>query len=195
MTEHQSQDFARTDWLTGKLLIAMPNMPDSRFARTVVHLCTHNENGAMGLVINRLYGSLSLHNLLDQLDIKLAPDVRDINVHFGGPVETGRGFVLHSTDYHNEGSAKVSDQVTMTATLEILKDMAAGRGPRLTMLALGYAAWAGGQLEAELQHNGWLVAPADLPLLFDDGLETKWDRAIAKLGITPGSFTGEAGQA
>ena len=197
MTSNQRKVRAATkpDWLTGQLLVAMPNMPDSRFARAVVYLCSHNENGAMGLIVNRLYGSLNFHNLLDQLDLQLAPDVRDVDVHFGGPVEVGRGFVLHSADYLREGSSRVSEEVALTATVDILKDMALGRGPRRALLALGYSAWSGGQLEMELQHNGWLVVPADMEILFDTGLETKWDRAAAKLGITPVTFSGEAGQA
>lgn len=170
-------------------------MADTRFARSVVYLCTHNENGAMGLIVNRLYGSLNFHNLLEQLDLQLAPDVRDIDVHFGGPVEVGRGFVLHSADYLREASSRVTDDVALTATVDILKDMAFGQGPQRALLALGYSAWSSGQLETELQHNGWLVAPADMDILFDSGLETKWDRATAKLGITPLSFSGEAGRA
>jgi len=182
-------------WLSGQLLIAMPSMSDSRFAKSVIFICTHSEDGAMGLVINRLYGALNFSNLLDQLDVTLSADAPDIDVHFGGPVETGRGFVLHSTDYVREGTGKVTPDVALTATVDILKDMAIGNGPRHTMLALGYASWAAGQLESELQQNGWLVAPADAALLFDNGLETKWDRAVAKLGITPALFSGEAGRA
>ncbi len=186
---------AKPNWLTGQLLVAMPNMPDSRFARAVIYLCTHTEDGAMGLIVNRLYGSLNFHNLLEQLDLKLAPDVQDVDIHFGGPVEIGRGFVLHSADYLRDGSNRVDDHVALTATVDILKDMATGQGPRQAIMALGYSAWSGGQLEHELQQNGWLVAPPDMGILFDSGLETKWDRAIAKLGITPASFSGEAGQA
>lgn len=149
----------------------------------------------MGLIVNRLYGSLNFHNLLEQLDLQLAPDVQDVDIHFGGPVEIGRGFVLHSADYIREGTTQVDKQVALTATVDILKDMAVGQGPRQAFLALGYAAWGGGQLEHELQQNGWLVAPPDMDILFDNALETKWDRAVAKLGITPACFSGEAGRA
>ncbi|MGB4102096.1 MAG: YqgE/AlgH family protein [Alphaproteobacteria bacterium] len=198
MATHQGQKHrigAKAQWLTGQLLVAMPNMLDSRFARSVIYICTHNEDGAMGLIVNRLYGSLNFRNLLEQLDLKLAPEVEDVDIHFGGPVEVGRGFVLHSADYLREGSNSVVDHVALTATIDILKDMAVGQGPRLSLMALGYSAWSGGQLEHELQQNGWLVVPSDTDLLFDKALETKWDRAIAKLGITPASFSGEAGQA
>ncbi len=198
MATHQGQKHrigAKAQWLTGQLLVAMPNMLDSRFARSVIYICTHNEDGAMGLIVNRLYGSLNFRNLLEQLDLKLAPEVEDVDIHFGGPVEVGRGFVLHSADYLREGSNRVVDHVALTATIDILKDMAVGQGPRQSLMALGYSAWSGGQLEHELQQNGWLVVPSDTDLLFDKALETKWDRAIAKLGITPASFSGEAGQA
>ena len=193
--DHRHKTATKPSWLTGQLLVAMPNMADPRFAHAVIYLCTHTEDGAMGLIVNRLYGALNFHNLLDQLDLKLAPEVQDVDIHFGGPVEIGRGFVLHSADYLREGSNRVDAHVALTATIDILKDMALGEGPRHAFLALGYAAWGGGQLEHELQQNGWLVAPPDMDILFDNGLETKWDRAIAKLGITPAFFSGEAGQA
>ncbi len=192
---HHAKSAMQPQWLSGQLLVAMPTMSDPRFTRSVIYICTHSEDGAMGLVINRLYGALNFASLLEQLDVKLAPEAPDIDVHFGGPVETSRGFVLHSTDYVREGTGKVTSDVALTATVDILKDMATGAGPRHSLLALGYAAWSGGQLESELQHNGWLVAPCDNDLLFDSGLETKWDRAVAKLGITPAFFSGEAGRA
>lgn len=192
---HHAKTAVKPQWLSGQLLVAMPTMGDPRFARSVIFICTHSEEGAMGLVINRLYGALNFSALLDQLEVKLAAGAPDIDVHFGGPVETSRGFVLHSTDYLREGSGKVTNDVALTATVEILQDMATGNGPRHALLALGYAAWAGGQLESELQQNGWLVAPSDNALLFDSGLETKWERAVAKLGITPALFSGEAGRA
>ena len=182
-------------WLSGQLLVAMPTMSDPRFAKSVIYVCTHSEEGAMGLVINRLYGALNFSTLLEQLDVRLAEGAPDIDVHFGGPVETSRGFVLHSADYQRDGTGKVTADVALTATVDILKDIATGGGPRHSLLALGYAAWAGGQLENELQQNGWLVAPADNALLFDSGLETKWERAVGKLGIRPAFLSGEAGSA
>ncbi len=182
-------------WLSGQLLIAMPAMDDPHFIRSVIFICSHNEEDAMGLVINKLYGAVRFASLLDQIDVKRAPNAPDINVHCGGPVETSRGFVLHSADYNGEGTGHITPEVALTANVEILRALAMGTGPRQALLALGYAAWAGGQLERELQQHGWLVAPTDSALLFDNGLETKWDRAVAKLGITPALFSGAAGRA
>jgi putative transcriptional regulator len=194
-TTHHSKNSVQPQWLSGQLLVAMPTMADPRFSRSVIFMCTHSEDGAMGLVVNKLYGALNFSSLLDQLDLKLEQNAPDIDVHCGGPVETGRGFVLHSTDYISDNTGKVTPDIALTSTVDILRDMAAGSGPRHTLLALGYAAWAGGQLESELQHNGWLVVPSDKTLIFDSGLETKWERAVAKLGITPALFSGEAGRA
>jgi putative transcriptional regulator len=195
MSPHNAKTKVQPQWLSGQLLIAMPSMSDSRFERTVIFICSHSEDGAMGLVINRLYGALNFSTLLQQLDVTLAPEAPDVDVHFGGPVETSRGFVLHSAEYKREGTGQVTKDISLTATVDILKEMATGAGPRHSLLALGYAAWAGGQLENELQHNGWLVVPSDTALVFDNGLETKWDRAVTKLGITPAHFSGEAGRA
>jgi putative transcriptional regulator len=183
------------NWLTGQLLIAMPAMPDPRFAHSVIYMCSHSAQGAMGLIVNRLYGSLNFHSLLDQLDLKLAHHAHDVRVHFGGPVESNRGFVLHSADYQREGTMMIDDHVGLTATVEILQALAAGTGPLQSFLALGYAGWQPGQLDAELQANGWLIAPADSGLLFDANLETKWERAIGKLGISPAMLSADAGHA
>jgi putative transcriptional regulator len=192
---HHRKSSVQPQWLSGRLLVAMPSMADERFAKAVIFICSHNAEGAMGLVINKLYGALNFSTLLNQIEVRLVPEAPDVNIHCGGPVEMSRGFVLHSTDYVREGTGKVTKDVAVTATVDILKDMATGQGPRQALLALGYAAWAGGQLEQELQHNGWLVAPADNAILFDNALETKWERAIAVLGITPALFSGEAGRA
>jgi putative transcriptional regulator len=182
-------------YLTGQLLIAMPGMADPRFARTVVYVCAHNEEGAMGLVINRLIGSITFPDLLEQLGIENAGIGRNIEVHFGGPVESGRGFVLHSGDYEQDGTLKVSNHLSLTATIDILRDIASGGGPRLSMLALGYAGWGPGQLDSEIQANGWLHVEADEELVFDQNLDGKWERAISKLGIDPSMLSGEAGHA
>ncbi len=182
-------------YLTGQLLIAMPGMSDPRFARTVVYLCAHNAEGAMGLVINRLIGSITFPDLLEQLGIESADPGSNIEVHFGGPVESGRGFVLHSADYEQDGTLKVSNILSLTATIDILRDMAAGGGPRLSMLALGYAGWGPGQLDSEIQANGWLHVEADEALVFDEELDSKWERAISKLGIDPSMLSGDAGHA
>ncbi len=182
-------------YLTGQLLIAMPHMRDSRFARTVVYICAHNAEGAMGLVINRLVGSATFPDLLSQLGIETETIAEEIRVHFGGPVESGRGFVLHSGDYSHDSTLLVSDHMALTATVDILQDIAAGQGPQMSLLALGYAGWGPGQLDSEIQANGWLHVAPDESLVFDDDLDTKWDRAIAKLGFDVSLLSGEAGHA
>lgn len=182
-------------YLSGQLLIAMPTMRDPRFARTVIYMCAHNAEGAMGIVINRLIGSLSYTELLKQLGFEGdgAPD--DRKVHFGGPVETSRGFVLHTTDKLEEGSLLVDDDVALTSTTDILRSIVAGEGPNRSILALGYAGWGPGQLDQEVQNNSWLHVPADGDLIFDAELESKWTRAIAKIGVNLGMLSGEAGHA
>jgi putative transcriptional regulator len=182
-------------YLTGQLLIAMPTMADPRFARTVIYMCAHNAEGAMGLVVNRLVGSITFPDLLEQLGIDNSGVSDEIRVHFGGPVESGRGFVLHSADYSQEGTLKVSSLMSLTATIDILRDMASGGGPRHSMLALGYAGWGPGQLDSEIQANGWLHVEPDDALVFDSDLDGKWERAIAKLGISPAMLSGDAGHA
>jgi len=182
-------------YLTGQLLVAMPQMRDPRFARSVIYMCAHNADGAMGLVVNRRVGSITFDDLLQQLG--LGPNRRndEIRIHFGGPVEQGRGFVLHSADYQQSGTLRVDDGVALTATLDILKEMASGGGPRRTLLALGYAGWGPGQLDAEIQANGWLQVPADEGLVFDDDLDNKWERAIGKIGVDFSMLSGDAGHA
>ena len=182
-------------YLTGQLLIAMPAMRDSRFARTVIYMCAHNSDGAMGLVINRLVGSVTFPDLLQQLGVDTAGANDEIRVHFGGPVEPGRGFVLHSGDYQHDSTLQVASEVLLTATVEILRDIALGQGPQRSLLALGYAGWGPGQLDSEIQANGWLHVEADTGLVFDDDLSDKWERAIGKLGIDPTLLSGEAGHA
>ena len=182
-------------YFTGQLLIAMPGMRDERFARTVIYMCAHTEEGAMGLVLNQILDSLSLSELLSQLDIDDEEVSVDVPVHFGGPVEAGRGFVLHTADYHQDATLNVTDGIALTATVDILKSIARGSGPRQSLLALGYAGWGPGQLDFEFRANGWLQAPADSELIFDTDQETKWERAIAKLGIDPRMLSDTAGNA
>jgi putative transcriptional regulator len=182
-------------YLTGQLLIAMPTMRDVRFARSVIYMCAHNSDGAMGLVINRLAGQVTFPDLLRQLEIEPQEEYREIRVHFGGPVEAGRGFVLHSGDYKHQSTLQVADEMGLTATMDILHDIAQGRGPRRSLLALGYAGWGPGQLDGEIQANGWLHVEPDESLIFDENLDTKWDRAIAKLGVDPSLLSGDAGHA
>jgi putative transcriptional regulator len=158
-------------------------------------MCAHNAEGAMGLVINRLFGVITFSELLEQLEIRPTRSVADLRVHYGGPVESGRGLVLHSADFIREGTMMVDDDVALTATVDILRAIADGRGPRHSLLALGYAGWGPGQLDAELQANGWLTAESDEALMFDRDLETKWERSIAKLGVRLSMLSGEAGHA
>ncbi|MDQ2102326.1 YqgE/AlgH family protein [Azospirillum isscasi] len=184
-----------SDYLTGQLLIAMPGMTDPRFQRTVIYMCAHNEDGAMGLVVNRLFGSVTFEDLLEQLEIDIQEPVANMPVHYGGPVESGRGFVLHSTDYVRDGTLVVDDEVALTATIDILRAISEDRGPRRNILLLGYAGWGPGQLDAEIQANGWLNVPCDESLLFDPELDTKWERSIAKLGVSLSMLSAEAGHA
>jgi putative transcriptional regulator len=182
--------------LTGQLLIAMPQMMDPRFARAVVYVCAHSEGeGAMGLVVNKLFESLTMDELFKHLQLDPSTLGRSRPVHFGGPVEPGRGFVLHTADYREEASLVVGDGLAVTATLDILRAIGRGEGPRRCLLALGYAGWAPGQLDAEMQANGWLSVPADSDLLFDDDFESKWRRALAKLGVDLTLLSTEAGHA
>lgn len=182
-------------FLVGQLLVAMPGMRDPRFAKTVVYMCAHSPEGAMGLVVNRALESLTFGDLLEQLGITPPPAERAINIHFGGPVETGRGFVLHSPDYKQEGTLQVADEVSLTATVDILRAIATGQGPRRHLLALGYAGWGPGQLDGEIRANGWLHVAPDEALLFDRNLNSKWERAMTKIGIDPRMLSDAAGHA
>ncbi|HLN25141.1 MAG TPA: YqgE/AlgH family protein [Patescibacteria group bacterium] len=187
--------FKSTGYLAGQMLIAMPQMQDTRFSRSVVYLCAHSAEGAMGLVINRLFSSLSFPDLLTQLNIEPTPLCDPIRIHFGGPVEAGRGFVLHSTDYVQETTLMVDKAVALTATVDVLKAIAEGHGPRQCLLALGYAGWGAGQLDTEIRDNAWLNVPADDELLFGTELEHKWERAIAKIGVDFSMLSGDVGHA
>lgn len=182
-------------YLQGQLLIAMPAMMDPRFQRTVIYMCAHSSAGAMGLVVNKPMDGISFPDLLQQLGIDSANLDDRILVHFGGPVEPGRGFVLHSTDYMREGTMVIDDSIGLTATVDVLKAIAQGQGPRRSLLALGYAGWAPGQLDQEIQANGWLHAAADEELVFGCEHDSKWPRAIRKVGFDPGRLSTDAGHA
>lgn len=182
-------------YLDGQLLVAMPAMGDERFSRSVIYLCAHTADGAMGLVVNKLLDTLTFPDLLHQLDIKESDKNKRIRVHFGGPVESARGFVLHSTDYMHDATMVVADNVALTATVDVLKAMAQGEGPRKSLLALGYAGWAPGQLDAEIHANGWLLCTADDELVFGTDVVSKWNQAVAKIGIDVGKLSTEAGHA
>ncbi|HTP82980.1 MAG TPA: YqgE/AlgH family protein [Alphaproteobacteria bacterium] len=182
-------------YYTGHLLAAMPQMEDPRFERSVIYLCAHNAEGAMGLVVNRLFDAITFPDLLEQLNIETGPKTEQIRVHFGGPVESGRGFVLHTDDYVRDGTLKVRSGFALTATVDILKAIAVGEGPRHSLLALGYSGWGPGQLESEIAANGWLVVPADPTIVFDQELEDKWQRALAATGVSIASLSGVSGRA
>lgn len=188
-------------YLDGQLLVAMPIMTDKRFARSVIYMCAHSAEGAMGLIINQRAPHISFRQLLEQLSIdgsddEATPDLAEIDVHVGGPVETGRGFVLHSSDYYvADSTLPIDDGVSLTATIDILKAIAGGKGPGKAILALGYAGWRPGQLESEIQANGWLHCPADPDLLFGRDLDQKYERAMSKIGIDPSHLVSDAGHA
>ena len=182
-------------YLTGQLLVAMPQMLDPRFARSVIYMCAHTEDGAMGLVVNKLMDKISFPDLLEQLGLEAASRDNDLRVHFGGPVDSGRGFVLHTSDYVQDATMVIDERVALTATTDILKDIADGQGPRNSLFALGYAGWGPGQRDGEIQANGWLSVVADDGLVFASDPEAAWDAALAKIGVTPSMLSGDAGHA
>lgn len=190
-----------TPSLEGHFLIAMPGMEDERFSRSVVYICAHSANGAMGFVINKSQ-PLSFGALLTQLEIvgdpeeiRLPEKGAEVSVCVGGPVERGRGFVLHSDDYDSDSTVAVDEGISLTPTLDILRAISNGEGPATAIMALGYAGWGAGQLEAEIAANGWLTCPADRAILFDPELGNKYSRALGILGVDPAFLTSEAGHA
>ncbi|MGV8998455.1 MAG: YqgE/AlgH family protein [Parvibaculaceae bacterium] len=189
-------------FLEGKMLIAMPTMGDERFARTLIYMCVHNPEGAMGIIVNKPAPNITMPELLNQLEIHAGegPDIHQrvlaCPVLSGGPVETARGFVLHSQDYYcEESTLPVDDDIGLTASVDILRAIAGGRGPDRALLALGYAGWSAGQLEAEIQANGWLHCEPDQELLFGQNIAAKYHCALAKLGVNISLLSGEAGHA
>ena len=183
--------------LAGRMLIAMPGMGDLRFQRSVILICAHSPEGAMGLIVNKPAAEMTFAGLLDHLGIKPSESGRDIRVHFGGPVERGRGFVLHSDDWNGqaEPGMEVPGGYRMTATLDILEALASGAGPELALLALGYSGWGPGQLEEEILRNDWLVCEAGAELVFREANPAKWAGALRVLGIDPVTLSGAAGRA
>lgn len=182
--------------LRGKLLIAMPGLGDPRFDHTVILICAHSADGAMGLIVNKTLGDVSFADLLNQVGIDAGPRPTDRPVHYGGPVEQGRGFVLQSAEKSDgDGTVAVTDTITLSATLDILESVAHGSGPKRALVALGYAGWAPGQLEQELQANGWLVGDAADALVFGEDQAQKWQSAIRALGIDPVMLSASGGRA
>lgn len=193
----------RPGYLDGQILVAMPTIRDERFARSVIYVCAHSDEGAMGIVVNQPAQNIRFRDLLIQLDvvpssnlIEVPPRAEAIRVLKGGPVETGRGFVLHSADFFIENSTlPIDNDICLTATLDILKAIANGQGPSSAVLALGYAGWAPGQLETEIQANGWLNCDADSDLIFGRDADGKYLLALQKIGIDPAKLSSEAGRA
>lgn len=189
-------DTAQSTDLTGHILIAMPGMGDPRFDRAVIFLCSHSDEGAMGLILNKTAPGLAIATLLEQLDIQMAEDLPFEPVFFGGPVETGRGFVLHSTEARDDPTTLAIDaDFAMTATLDILEDMATGEGPAQRRMCLGYSGWGPGQIEQELQQNGWLVCDADAELVFGTDAGDMWEKALSRLGVSALMLSAEGGEA
>jgi len=190
-------------FLDGQMLIASPAMQDERFARSLIYMCAHSSEGAMGIVVNRPAANIRFPDLLVKLNvvpaadlIQLPPRAGDVTVLKGGPVETERGFVLHSADFFIENSTLPIDEgICLTATLDILKAIARGAGPASALFALGYAGWAPGQLESELHNNGWLHCSADRDLIFGTDVDAKYNRAMQKIGIRPGMLSSDIGHA
>jgi len=195
-TQHDKGATENEGFLEGKILIALPGMPDDRFQQTVIYICAHSASGAMGIVINKPIPGLSFSNLMDQLEIELKSRRGDFPILFGGPVENSRGFVLHSNDYKStDATLPVSDQISLTATVDILRALAEGCGPKQAILALGYAGWGPGQLETEFQDNGWLHCNASPSLIFNTEPKTKWRAALQCLGIDSTGLSANTGRA
>ena len=199
--QHKMSDGAFPS-LCGKFLMAMPGMGDTRFDRTVIYICAHSEEGAMGFIINQTLESPNISDFLCQLEIiteeergKLPENISKIEMSAGGPVEPGRGFILHSPDFDSESTVKVHGDVCLTATLEILRAIATGKGPKLCFMALGYSGWSAGQLEDEIASNGWLSADADERIIFDQKNETKYNRSLKLLGVDESLLTSSSGHA
>ncbi|MBC6436955.1 MAG: YqgE/AlgH family protein [Rhodobacteraceae bacterium] len=188
--------------LTGQLLIAMPGMNDPYFEMAVIFLCTHSERGAHGLIVNKVIRDLSFADILEQLDIEGDDAPPDLPVCFGGPVEKGRGFILHSSEYavgqrdtENDRTQRVDDRFSISIKVNVLRDMVAGRGPKQVLVGLGYTGWGPGQLEAEIRRNNWLTCPASSTLVFGHRMDGKWEAALASLGIDPLVLSPDAGHA
>ena len=183
-------------FLEGKILIAMPGMPDPRFEKSVIFMCAHSAEGAMGLIINKPIDGLLFGELVDKLGIGMKAGRNDAPILFGGPVQMGRGFVLHSADYASEESTlPLTPEISLTATVDILRAISAGRGPEKSVLALGYAGWDEGQIEAEILANGWIHCDADAGLVFDTDYKSRWQKAFASLGADISGLSAEAGRA
>lgn len=194
MVEASSQTFTR-GFLTGKILIAMPFLPDPRFSQSVIYICGHDDTGAMGLIINKPLLTVTFKELIEQMDIPVMADTPNFPVHYGGPIEIGRGFVLHTTDYLTETSVIINGDFALTATLEVLRAMSNNRGPVQGLLALGYVGWSEMQVEKEIQDNGWIVIDADPELVFNQDFDEMWRLAMSSIGVNPDIISLDIGHA
>lgn len=183
-------------FLLGKLLVALPGMPDPRFEKSVILMCAHSDQGAMGIIVNKPFEGLSFRELVERLDVKVTADTPDPPILFGGPVGTGQGFVLHSSEFGNgEATMPVTSEISLTATIEILRAIAEGRGPQKSLFALGYAGWGPGQIENELMSNGWIPCDVQKDILFDLDCALKWQAALGSIGADISGLSAEAGRA
>ena len=182
-------------YISGQLLLSMPGIGDPRFERVVIAMCVHDDDGALGIVTNQPLDGLTVRDLMAQLGVDPGVTPQDAMVMAGGPVEPTRGFVLHSPEYSGQSSIAVGDQWALTSTLDVLRDIAAGKGPRRWISALGYTGWGAGQLEGELRRHGWQTAPGDADIIFDVAVTTRWATAYDRLGIAVGRLSSEAGRA
>ena len=181
--------------LTGKILISLPNIKDERFHKSVIYICAHSSDGAMGIIINKSLEMELYPNLLEQLGIEKSSVNKKIFFHYGGPVETGRGFVLHSDDFIKKESMRIDKGVVLTCTADVFDDLSKGQGPKISMLALGYTGWGPGQLEQEMLNNGWLTSSVNSSFIFDVNSTTKWKRAYGLLGFNPNNLSGSFSRA
>ncbi len=188
--------------LCGKFIIAMPGMGDARFEKTVIYICAHSDEGAMGFIINQPLEAPTTSEFFCQLEIisqeeslSLTNSVLSNTLHAGGPVEPGRGFVLHSSDFQSEATVEVNKKVSLTATLEVLRAIADGKGPNANMITLGYSGWSAGQLEDEIISNGWLTVDADEDIIFDKRNDTKYSRSLKLLGVDESLLSSSSGHA
>lgn len=182
-------------FLVGKLLLAMPGMTDQRFRKAVIFMCAHDDKGSMGLVINHPVPDIDFEKLIAQLDINHDGPVPDLPVMSGGPVESGRGFLLHSSDFTQKDTVRVHGGIHVTGTIDALREIVQGRGPDQMLFALGYAGWDAGQLEREIHDNAWLITDATTDLVFDVDAARKWDCAVQRMGVDPAMLSGVAGRA
>jgi putative transcriptional regulator len=195
-TSQRPQTISGENFLEGKLLIALPGMSDPRFEKSLIYMCAHSNTGAMGIIVNKPIEGLDFQELLRRLELPVSDRTPHSPILFGGPVETGRGFVLHSGEYEStESTLPISPDISLTATLDILRAISEGSGPRKALFALGYAGWGPGQIETEIQANGWVHCDPDPSLIFGSEMDSKWAVALRKLGIDMSGLSAHAGRA